>query len=338
MESVHVSEAVGMVLCHDITKIVPGDFKGRLFKRGHIITEEDVAKLLDVGKEHIYVWNPKKGYVHEDDAAIRIARPAAGTNVELTDSSEGKIEFVAKIDGLVTIDKDRLEKLNSIDDVMMATIHSNQTVKKGKLLGGTRVIPLVVKEEHLTEAEKTLDSPIIEVLPFNKWKIGMIVTGREVFSGRIEDGFGPVVEAKLKDLNCSVAEKVFVPDCVETTKNEILRFKEMGVDMIVLTGGMSVDPDDLTPSSIRAAGGETVVYGVPTLPGAMFMLSYIGNTPVVGLPGCVMYHKASIFDLVVPRLVAGQTVTAKDLKKLGYGGFCLKCEECIYPNCGFGKI
>ncbi len=337
MEIVSVRNSVGMVLCHDITKIVPGEFKGRLFKRGHIITEEDISRLLDVGKENIYVWDPKKGYIHEDDAAVRIAKAVAGRNVSMTDSSEGKIEFVSVADGLLTIDRSRLEAINNIDDVMVATIHGNQTVSKGKLLGGTRVIPLVIQESLLSKAEAVCNSPIVEVLPFQNWKVGLIITGREVYSGRIEDGFGPVVEEKLKKLNCTVIAKTFVPDCIETTSQKILEFKDKGADLIVLTGGMSVDPDDLTPSSIRAAGGKTVVYGVPILPGAMFMLAYIGDTPIVGLPGCVMYHKASIFDLVIPRLVAGQKVTAAEIKKLGYGGFCLKCRDCIYPDCGFGK-
>lgn len=337
MELIKTKDAVGMVLCHDITQILPGEFKGRLFKKGHIVTEEDIPKLLDVGKENLYIWNPKKGYVHENEAALRIAKAVAGSNISLTEPSEGKIEFISEIDGLIQIDRSLLDAINGIEDIMMATIHANQQVKKGKILGGTRIIPLVIREEDLLEMESICAHPVLEVIPFQPWKVGLIVTGSEVYHGRIKDGFGPVVEKKLKQLNCEVIEKTYVPDSLEMTSEKIREFKDLGVDMILLTGGMSVDPDDLTPASIRAAGAETIVYGVPVLPGAMFMLAYLDGIPVMGLPGCVMYHKASIFDLIVPRLVAGQRITKQEISQLGYGGFCLKCRHCIYPDCSFGK-
>lgn len=337
MEIIKTIDAVGMVLCHDITQILPGEFKGRLYKKGHIITEEDVPKLLNLGKENIYVWDPKKGYVHENEAAHRIAKAVAGANISLTEPSEGKIEFISEIDGLIQIDRSLLDAINGIDDIMMATIHANQRVTKGKLLAGTRIIPLIIREEDLQKMESICTRPILEVVPFQPWKVGLIVTGSEVYHGRIKDGFGPVVEKKLKQLNCEVIEKTYVPDSIDMTSQKILEFRDREVNMIILTGGMSVDPDDLTPASIRAAGAETLIYGVPVLPGAMFMLAYLDGIPVMGLPGGVMYHKASIFDLIVPRLVAGQTVTKQEILQLGYGGFCLKCKSCVYPDCSFGK-
>ena len=255
----------------------------------------------------------------------------------MSEPSEGKIEFISQINGLVQIDRSLLDAVNEIEDIMMATIHANQQVSKGKLLGGTRIIPLVIREEDLVRMETICTRPILEVVPFQPWKVGLIVTGSEVYHGRIKDGFGPVVEKKLQELNCEVVNKSYVPDSVEMTSQTILELKEQGVDMILLTGGMSVDPDDLTPASIRAAGGETIIYGVPVLPGAMFMLAYLDGIPVMGLPGCVMYHKASVFDLIVPRLVAGQKVTKQEILQLGYGGFCLKCKTCVYPDCNFGK-
>ena len=337
MESVHVKDAVGMALAHDITKIVPGEFKGPLFKKGHIIREEDVPKLLDVGKEHIFVWNLKKGYVHEDEAAFRIAKAVVGSSLSLTEVAEGKIEFAAKCDGLLKIDRALLDAVNSIDNIAVTTLHGNQVVGKGKKVGGTRIIPLVIEEEPLARMEALCDHPILEVLPFKHWKIGLIVTGGEVYAGRIPDGFGPVIERKMKALNCEIIEKTFVPDSVEITSAKILEMKEKGAEMIILTGGMSVDPDDLTPAAIRRSGAETLIYGVPVFPGAMFMLSYLDGIPVLGLPGCVMYHRASIFDLIVPRLIVGETLVKQDFLDLAYGGFCLRCEECNYPVCAFGK-
>jgi len=337
MEVVKTKDAVGMALGHDITRIVPGEFKGPLFKKGHIITEEDVPKLLDVGKEHIYVWNLKDGYVHEDDAARRIAKAVTGSNVILTDVVEGKVEFVAECNGLLKIDKELLAAVNNMQDIAVATLHSNHTVTKGKKLGGTRIIPLVIPEGPLQDLERLCSRPVIEVLPFKPWKVGLIITGGEVYAGRIEDGFGPVIEKKMAALNGEIIAKTYVPDSVDVTAAKILEMRDAGAEMIILTGGMSVDPDDLTPGSIRKSGAETLIYGVPVLPGAMFMLSYLGDIPVMGLPGCVMYHRASIFDLVVPRIMAGEKLEKKDFYELAYGGFCLRCPECNYPDCSFGK-
>ncbi|MGI6727752.1 MAG: molybdopterin-binding protein [Anaerovoracaceae bacterium] len=338
MEIVNVRDAVGMALCHDITQIVPNKFKGRLFKRGHIITEDDVSKLLDVGKEHIYVWNLKKGYVHENDAAFRIAKAVAGQGLSLTEPKEGKIEFIADVEGLLKVDKELLSSINSIENIAVATLHGNHSVSKGKRVAGTRIIPLVIENKYLTELESLCNKPVIEILPFKKWKIGLIITGSEVYAGRIKDGFGPVIEEKVSKLNSEIMEKTYVPDSVDMTVQKIHDLKSKGAEMIILTGGMSVDPDDLTPSSIRAAGGKTIIYGTPVFPGAMFMLAYIDDVPVVGLPGCVMYHKASIFDLVIPRIIAGEKIDKKFFSELGYGGFCQQCEECHYPNCSYGKI
>ncbi len=337
MEIVNTKNAVGMALGHDITRIVPGEFKGPLFKKGHIITEEDVPKLLDVGKEHIYVWNLKAGYVHEDEAAARIAHAVAGDNISLTDVAEGKIEFVAECDGLLKIDRELLETVNNMENIAVATLHGNHVVSKGKRLGGTRIIPLVIREEPLANLETVCDRPIIKIIPFKPWKVGLIVTGGEVYAGRIEDGFGPVIEKKMAALNGEIIAKTFVPDSIDVTAEKILEMKAAGAEMIILTGGMSVDPDDLTPASIRKSGAETLIYGVPVLPGAMFMLAYLGDIPVMGLPGCVMYHRASIFDLVVPRIMAGEKLEKKDFLELAYGGFCLRCSECTYPDCSFGK-
>ena len=224
-----------------------------------------------------------------------------------------------------------------IDDISIATIHENQAVKRGKTLAGTRIIPLVIEEEVISRFEAVCRKPVVEIVPFKKWKIGLIVTGSEVFYGRIEDKFEPVIRKKMDELNNVILYKANVPDSVEITSQTIRTMIDDGADMVILTGGMSVDPDDLTPSSIRAAGGRTVVYGAPVLPGSMFMLAYVGDAPVIGLPGCVMYHRASIFDLVVPRIMAGEKVSKRDLAELSHGGFCLKCSECRFPECSFGK-
>jgi len=339
MRSIPVEKAPGMVLCHDITRIAPGEGKGPAFRKGHVIAPEDVPVLLRLGKEHIYVWDLAEGLLHEDDAAGRIAAAIAGDGVALTQPCEGRINLLAERRGLLKIDAEALYRLNSIDEVTIATIHGDATVSPGQMLAGARVVPLVIPAERIGQVEAACaeTGPIVTVRPFRPLRVGVVTTGGEVYHGRIKDKFGPVLRRKFDDLGCTVMRQVIVPDDQDMTVRAIRQLLADGAEMIAVTGGMSVDPDDLSPSSIRAAGGEVVTYGSPTFPGAMFMLAAIGEVPVVGLPGCVMYHKASIFDLTVPRLVAGEKLAKADIVKLGHGGLCAMCPECRYPLCGFGK-
>lgn len=339
MEKVRVEDAVGMVLCHDITEIVPGKFKGRAFAKGHIIEEKDIEKLLDLGKRHIYVWDPEKGYVHENDAALRMVRAAAGENLLFSEVKEGKIELRAACDGVLKINLEALYELNAVDEICFSTIHGNKMVTKGKLLGGARVIPLAVKEEILKNFEEICSryEPVISVRPFCRAKIGIVTTGSEIQTGRIADKFGPVLQAKAEELGAEIMGQVFPGDDPEAITEAIRAFLKQGADLVEVTGGMSVDPDDMTPSAIRACGGEIITYGTPVLPGAMFMLSYVDGIPVVGLPGCVMYARRSIYDLIVPRLLTGEKLTKRDFVLLAHGGQCQNCETCTYPDCGFGQ-
>lgn len=340
MEKVRVEDAVGMVLCHDITEIVPNKFKGRAFAKGHIIQQEDIEKLLDLGKRHIYVWDTQKGYVHENDAAKRMVQAAVGENITCSDVKEGKIELRAACDGVLKINLDALYAVNSGEQICFATIHGNKMVKKGALLGGARVIPLTVKEEVLQEFEaicKSHTQPLITVKPFQSAKIGIVTTGSEIASGRITDQFGAVLVEKAKELGAVVMGQVFPGDEQQEITKAILDFLEQGADMVQVTGGMSVDPDDVTPAAIRDCGGEVVTYGTPVLPGAMFMLAYVKGKPVVGLPGCVMYAKRTVFDLTVPRLLTGEKLEKRDFVLLAHGGQCQNCAVCVYPDCGFGQ-
>lgn len=340
MEKVKVEDAVGMVLCHDITEIVPGKCKGRAFAKGHIIQQEDIEKLLDLGKRHIYVWDTQKGYVHENDAALRMTKAAVGDNIVCSEVKEGKIELRAACDGVLKINLEALYAVNTVDEICFATIHGNKRVTKGTLLAGTRVIPLAVQEEILQRFEAICagqKEPLISVKPFRPAKIGIVTTGSEIASGRIADQFYPVLEEKAKEVGASILGQVFPGDEPEAITKAILDFLEQGADMVQVTGGMSVDPDDMTPSAIRACGGEVITYGTPVLPGAMFLLAYVQGKPVVGLPGCVMYSKRTVFDLVVPRLLTGERLQKRDFVLLAHGGQCQNCAVCTYPNCGFGQ-
>ena len=339
MKLLAVQDAVGHVLCHDMTQIIVGVTKDARFRKGHVVTEEDVPVLLSMGKEHIYVWEKDEGMVHEDDAAERLRAICQSENMHPTPVKEGKIELIADCDGLFQVDITKLNVLNEQDELMIATRHSNTGVKKGAKLAGMRIIPLVIEEEKLREAEKLAGpEPILKLRPYVLKTCGLVTTGSEVKNGLIEDTFTPVIVEKLRAYGIEVTEHALPGDDREAITRAVLDFKAKGVDMVLCTGGMSVDPDDRTPGAIKDTGAEIVCYGAPVLPGAMFLLGYFEDgTPVMGLPGCVMYAKATVFDLVLPRIAAGVRVTRSEIKALGNGGLCLGCGDCRYPICPFGK-
>ncbi len=336
---VPVCDAVGLVLCHDITEVIPGEFKGRAFRKGHVVEPSDIPRLLSMGKENLYVLSLQQGVVHEDEAALRIAAAAAGPGVRISEPEEGKVNLSAESGGLLKIRVDALNRINSLPDVVLGTLHTNQHVTSGRAVAATRIIPLIIETERIREVEDICAEsfPLVEIKPFKRLKVGLVTTGSEVFHGRIQDGFGPVLRAKFSDLGCEVVGQVLVSDDVSMTVQAIENFLAAGVGMVAVTGGMSVDPDDQTPAAIRKTGAQVVSYGASTFPGAMFMLAYQGMVPIVGLPACVMYHRASIFDLVIPRILAGEILTRADMAALGHGGLCSVCPECRYPFCSFGK-
>ncbi|MGI6225271.1 MAG: molybdopterin-binding protein [Peptococcales bacterium] len=339
MKAISVYDAEGMVLCHDITEIVPGQIKGRAFKKGHVIKKEDIPKLLDLGKTKLYVWEINKNDVHENEAAVRIAKAATGPGIYLTEPVEGKVELKAQIKGLLKINILALQDINEVSDVILASIHSNQVVNPGKTVAGCRVIPLVVNKSIVERVEQigAAHQPVFQIKPLRKLKIGVVTTGSEVYHGRIEDKFGPVIKQKILEMGSEFLRQIYVDDNVSMIAEAIQALINEGAEMVITTGGMSVDPDDVTPSGIKATGGRVVIYGAPVLPGAMFMLSYIGNVPVLGLPGCVMYHRTTIFDLIFPRVLAGEKITRRDITGLAHGGLCSVCKTCRYPDCPFGK-
>ena len=339
MKQIRIEDSVGCILSHDVTKIVPGEFKGRLFKKGHVIREEDIPKLLDIGKEHIYVWEPKKGQLHENDAAIRVKDLVLGQGCYISEEiKEGKIDFFANTQGIVKINKDLLLKLNLLGEIIVSTIHNNTPVKKGEKIGATRVIPLIIDEKKILEAEKIIKEKIISVEEIKPKKAVLITSGNEVYKGRIKDAFLPVMKEKLEYYGSEIVKQIILPDNKEMITENILKaIEEDKVDMIICTGGMSVDPDDVTPSAIKDCNGEIVTYGAPVLPGAMFLLAYYKNIPILGVPSCAMYSKRTIFDLVLPRILADEKLSFEDIARFGNGGMCLNCEICSFPHCSFGK-
>lgn len=339
MKLVRTVDAVGHVLCHDMTQIIPGQYKDARFRKGHVVTREDIPVLLSMGKENLYIFELGEGMVHENDAAERMCALCLGDGMRRSEVKEGKIELFAQRDGLFRVDRARLNAVNAVDELMVATRHGDTAVCAGDKLAGTRVIPLVIEEAKLAEAERLAGgAPLMEVLPFRLRRAGVVTTGSEVFHNRIEDAFTPVVVRKLAAFGIEVTEHLTVGDGTENIRAAIDTLRGTDVDMILCTGGMSVDPDDNTPGAIRASGARIVTYGAPVLPGAMFLLGYFDDgRPVMGLPGCVMYARSTIFDIALPRIAAGVELTHRDFTVLGEGGLCLGCQPCTYPNCGFGK-
>lgn len=323
MREVPVREAIGMMLPHDMTQILPGEFKGRLFKKGHIVTAEDIEPLLSIGKEHIYVLEMPDGFIHEEEAGIRIAQAVSGDGLTLTEPYEGKVSMKAAYLGLAKINEEAVHALNALEGIAFSTIYGDQVVKQGDTLAATRIIPLIMEEARIVELErlaKTFSGPIVQVKPFLKKRVGLVTTGGEVYSGRIADKFGPAIRAKVEALGSEVVEQRFAPDDKEAIEKEIKWFLEQGVDLVLATGGMSVDPDDRTPGAIAGVGARIVRYGTPMLPGSMLLVSYCGEIPVLGLPGAVMHEPFTSFDVFLPRILAGERIEESDMTRLGYGG------------------
>ena len=347
MKKVRVEDAVGMTLCHDLTAMYDG-FKGALFKRGHVIEEADIPRMLDIGKQTVFVWEDNAGEIHEEDAALRMAGMCPVEGAHYTGPSEGKVVLDADVAGMLRIDVDLLRAVDAIEDLTIATLPDHYPVKPGDRLASMRIVPLVTKEANVVEAEKLCaGKQMIRLLPYRPLKAGVVITGSEVYSGRIKDKFEPVVRAKLAPYPGEIVGVTICDDDEDMIVGAAKKHLENGADFLIFSGGMSVDPDDLTPSSIRrlaaemldekAAGEAILTHGVPAQPGNMTLIAYIGDIPVLGVPGAAISMPTTIFDVVLPQIYAGEKFTMEDVIRLSDGGVCQLCKPCHYPNCTFGR-
>ena len=337
MKKVRVEEAVGMELCHDITAMRDG-FKGAAFKRGHIVTEEDIPKLLDIGKRSIFVWEENAGEIHEEEAAMRMSKMAPVSGAHYTGPSEGKMLLFADTAGMFRVNRSLLEKINHIGDITIATIPDHYPVKKGDRMASMRIVPLVTKESQMLEAERMCtEERLLDLLPYKAKKVGIIITGYEIFSGRIKDKFEPVIREKLAAYPSEILGVTICNDEEKMIAEAAERYLKMGADFLIFTGGMSVDPDDITPSAIRSLGAEIISHGVPAQPGNMTLVAYLGDIPALGVPGAAISLPTTILDVLLPAIFAGEKISREDLLRLGAGGLCQMCKACHYPNCTFGR-
>lgn len=337
MKKVKVEDAVGMELCHDVTAMYDG-FKGAAFKRGHVIREEDIPRLLDYGKRTVFVWEENAGEVHEEDAARRMAAMAPVAGARYTEPSEGKVLLMAQERGMFRVDAGLLSRLNSIGDLTIASLPDHYPVEKGARLASMRIVPLVTQEGQLAQAEELCrGKKLFDLRPYRRRRVGVTVTGSEVYHGRVKDKFEPVVREKLARYPSEIVDATICDDNLDMITTAAKRHLELGADLLIFTGGMSVDPDDLTPSAIRALGAQVVSHGVPAQPGNMTLAAYVGDTAILGVPGAAISLPTTIFDVLLPQIFAGDRLTKEDLVRLGSGGLCQMCQTCRWPNCTFGR-
>lgn len=338
MKIIDVSEALGMVLGQDLTRIVPGEFKGVAFKKGHIITADDVPMLRSMGKNNIYVMEIQPGDIHENDGAQQLSQLAGDQELVFTEPAEGKVNMKAQCQGLLKIDQDRLASINMLDGLVISTLHNDSVVSKGELVASAKIIPLVIPKEVIEEAQAICAmEPLIHIIPLEVKKAGLIITGNEVYHGIIEDKFEGVITKKFAELGSQITKTVTLPDDADLIAENIKMLAKDN-EIVFVTGGMSVDPDDVTPVAVGKAGAEVAVYGTPVLPGAMFMAAYLGEVTILGIPACGMFSKITVLDVVLPKVLAGEKITKQYIASLGHGGLCRQCSDgCHYPNCSFAK-
>ncbi|MBW2625765.1 MAG: molybdopterin-binding protein [Deltaproteobacteria bacterium] len=340
LKTIKLEEAVGSKLAHDITEIRPGEFKGPAFRRGHTVCEADLCHLQKLGKNHLYVIDLAEDEIHENEAAVIMATALAGDGVSWKDGpKEGKINLLAETDGLLAVNTAALAAFNMVDEVMCATLHNHTLVRKGDQVAGTRAIPLVMERAPVERAAAIAgqNGSVLSVRPLRRARVGLVITGNEVYHGLIQDRFAPVLTEKVNALGSEVAALDFAPDDAEVINRVIGSQLDRGCDLLLLSGGMSVDPDDVTRNGIRLAGATEFHYGAAVLPGSMFLVAYLGEVPLLGVPACGLYHRITVLDLVLPRSLAGERIGKAGLAFLGHGGLCQDCPECSYPHCSFGK-
>lgn len=337
MKKLKVEDAVGMTLCHDITEMRDG-FKGAAFKRGHVIREEDIPKMLDLGKRTVFIWQADAGEIHEEDAARRMAAMAPVEGAHYTEPSEGKVLLMADQRGMFRVDTELLRQVNSIGDLTISTLPDHYPVEAGARLASMRIVPLVTQEEQIIRAEELCKGRrLLDLRPYRFLKAGVIITGSEIYTGRIKDKFEPVVRAKLQKYPSEILGVTICDDDLDMIVAAAKGYVDSGADFLIFTGGMSVDPDDLTPTAIRKLGADIVSHGVPSQPGNMTLVAYLGDVAILGVPGAAVSMPTTIFDVLLPQIFAGDKLTRDDLVRLGDGGLCQLCKSCHFPNCTFGR-
>lgn len=337
MKKIKVEDAVGMTLCHDITAMRDG-FKGAAFRRGHVITQADIPALLNLGKRTVFIWEENAGELHEEDCARRLAAMAPVEGAHYTEPSEGKVLLIADRRGMFRVHTGLLKQINSIGDITIATLPDHYPVEPGARLASMRIVPLVTQQTQIEQAEALCRTEkLLDLRPYEERKLGVVITGSEIYTGRIQDKFEPVIRAKMAQYPCQIVGVSICDDDLGMMVDAARAHLANGADFLIFTGGMSVDPDDLTPTAIRRLGAEIITHGMPAQPGNMTLVAYLNQIPILGVPGAAISKPTTMLDVLLPQIFAGDRFTKADLIRLGNGGLCQLCEVCHFPNCTFGR-
>lgn len=337
MREVPVHEAVGLVLGHDITEIsVERRVKQRAFRRGHRLAHDDIARLLDLGKSTVFIHDPDDTDVHEDDAAMLVAPAAAGDGVRHDpEPCEGKVTFTAERSGVLRVDAERLLAINSLAIPALPTLPTNYPVRQDQTVAAFRIIPLTCERAVIDAVLAQLTEPLLRVDPYIVRSAGVLVTGTEVFEGRITDGFIPRLERTLAGYDVPVTARAVAPDDRALIRAEIERLTA-ACDLVLVTGGTSVDPDDITVQAMADAGVSIAVKGMPVQPGNNFTVGYRDGTPVCAVPAASLHYRATALDLLLPRILAGERLTVAQIAAFGLGGLAQPTTDDHFPDTTFG--
>ena len=350
---IDIADAVGTVLSHDLTLIdAARGYKGARFKKGHVVAEDDVELLKRMGREHLSILELDSDEVHEDDAALRVAEAlrkisscadASGNSpfprsfpFSIKGPSEGKCSLVAEAEGLLLFDEERVHTINLDENWVFSTLPNKIPVLKGHTVAAWRVAPLVVKENVVRHAERAI-SPF-ELRSFRPLRTALVTTGREIWEGKVEDAFSAKLAKKLSLYKAPLIAHETAPDDKAIIRQRIEAVISKGAEVVLCTGGMSVDADDVTPAAIRDVASEVVFRWTPALPGSNLMLAKKGSVFLLGVPACAAHAEITVLDTVMHRLYAGLSLTNKEVRRWGVGGLCRACKICNYPTCFFGSL
>jgi molybdopterin biosynthesis enzyme len=316
-------QAVGHILRHNLS----GPDGRKALSKGHRIAAGDLPQLAALGLEQVRVAVLEPGDVHENEAARRLAAAVCGPGVLARPPAASRVNLLAAADGIVRVDVAALLRINEIDGLTVATLPSHALARVRQRVATIKIIPFAVPEEELARAEAigraalAARTSVIALSPLRQLDIGVILVGSRAARARIEAGVYPAIESRVVELGSRVLAVRYVESEEHVIAGTIGELRAAGAQLLIVAGETSImDRDDVTPQGIRLAGGRIEHYGAPVEPGNLLLLAYLDTLPVLGAPGCVRSRDVNIVDLLLPRLLAGEQITRRDIVELGHGG------------------
>jgi len=336
VSTISIEDAVGLPLAHDLTQVdAERQTKGARFRRGHLLAPEDLPVLRKMGRLNLSVLDLEEGEVHEDEAARSLADALCGEGLEIEGPEEGRCRLVSTRKGVARFDPEMVKRVNLDREWSFGTCPANAIVKPGSTVAAFRILPLALKRASLERAVR--ESSPFSVRPFLPLGVGLVTTGSEIKAGLVKDAVCGKLLRKLEELGGSFAGQRFCGDGAEEIRESVRELLHAGADIVICTGGMSVDADDRTPEAIRSVADEVLFRGVPAMPGSNLMLARAGESWVVGAPACAAHDERTALDRLLIALFAGLGEEI-DVKNWGIGGLCSRCRVCSFPDCDFARL